>query len=68
MPAKKPWMSKTILMNFAMGILAAAALMVPAAKGLSDFITANAAAIGVIWSVLAIALRMVSGGKISLED
>ncbi len=68
MENKKPWLSKTILLNAVFGLVAVAAMFVPAADAAGDLIKAHAAEIGAAWSVLGIVLRVVSKDKISLAD
>ncbi len=67
-PTVKPWLSKTILFNVAMGLLVALVPVLPGAQGVSDFMKANLASIGIVWSVLSILLRAVTHGRISLAD
>ncbi len=65
---KKPWQSKTILLNGVMGLAAFVALFIPQASVIKQFIDANAVSIGTIWSVLNIILRTITKDKISLQD
>lgn len=68
MENKKPWLSKTILLNAAMGLIAVASMFYPAAAGAGELIKAHAVEIAAGWSVLGIVLRLVSKDKISLAD
>lgn len=68
MDTKKPWQSKTIIVNAILGVIASIALFVPGAHVVSDFITSHAAAIGVVWSVIAMALRLITKDKVVLTD
>lgn len=68
MENKKPWFSKTIVVNAILGVLAAITVFVPAADMLKQFILNHAGEIGMGWSVLGIVLRLISKDKISLED
>jgi hypothetical protein len=65
---KKPWLSKTIILNFILGAIAAAIPFVPALHVVSDWISANVALVGVVWSALNIALRFITKDKIVLVD
>jgi hypothetical protein len=68
MDQKKPWESKTVLLNFVFGLLAAVAMLYPPASSLADMIKAHAVEIGAAWSVIGIVLRLVSKDKIALGD
>lgn len=68
MESKKPWTSRTIVINAVMGILASVALFVPQAKSAADFLTAHSEGVILAWSVLNIVLRTVTSGKVSLTD
>lgn len=61
MEQKKPWLSKT----FWFGVATALA---PAIPGAAEFMAAHVAEIAMIWGVLAIALRFITKGKVSLLD
>lgn len=65
---KKPWESKTILVNAIIGFCGALALFVPNAKFVSDFISSHGGEITMIWSILNIILRSISKDKIVLRD
>lgn len=65
---KKPWQSKTIVLNAIIGLATFAALIIPSAASIKDFINSNAVTIGAVWSVLNIILRTISKDKISLID
>lgn len=68
MTTKAPWQSKTILFGAITAVLAAVAVFVPAAATLKALIDANAGAIGMVWGVLAIILRLVTKDKVQLGD
>ena len=65
---KKPWLSKTILFGALTAILGGAAVFLPAAQSLADFLAAHAGEVGMVWGVLAIVLRLVTKDKIVLID
>lgn len=65
---KKPWQSKTILLNVILALLGVAALFWPGAMGITDWIAANGALIGSVWGLLNVILRFVSKDTISLTD
>ena len=65
---KKPWFSKTILINSLLGVCLGLSPFIPSLQGVVDFIKNNLIMIGVIWSGLAVFLRVISKGSISLED
>ena len=68
MENKKPWQSKTLVLNALLGLISCVALFVPGAKAVSDFINANGAMIGAIWAFANIVLRSISKDKIVLVD
>lgn len=68
MENKKPWTSKTIVVNAVLGIVAAVAVFMPGAQSFHDFITGHAAEIGMGWSILNIVLRTITKDKVSLSD
>lgn len=47
---KKPYQSKTILINAALGLISVAAMFVPSAAGLADFIKSHSVEIGLGFS------------------
>ena len=61
-PAKKPWQSKTIIMNF---VLAASALLYPP---VSEWISANPVAVASAWAVLGILVRLITRDRVSLGE
>lgn len=65
---KKPWQSKTVIINAILGLAAVAAMFFPQASVVTTYINSNAAMIGTAWSVLNIILRAISKDKISLGD
>ena len=68
MENKKPWQSKTLVLNALMGLVACVALFVPAASVVSSFLSANAPLVGAVWAMLNIVLRAVTKDKISLGE
>lgn len=68
MDSKKPWLSKTIWINSIMGVLLAAASLIPSLKVIADWIAANAGIIGVAWAALGVAVRLITKDQISLGD
>lgn len=68
METKKPWLSKTVIVNAVMGVVMAVAAFYPPAKVVSDFISAHAAEIGMVWGILNIILRAITKDKISLSE
>lgn len=67
-PDKKPWQSKTLVVNAVLGLVAAVALFVPGALVVKDFIVGHALEIGMGWSILNLALRAITKDAISLVD
>lgn len=68
MESKKPWQSKTIVLNAIMGAASLAVLFVPQAGAVKPWIDANAAAIATVWSVLNMVLRAVTKDRIALGE
>jgi len=68
METKKPWQSKTILLNGVFGLLAFVALFIPGAEGVHQLLVGHAAEITMAWSVLNIVLRAITKDKIALVD
>ena len=68
MDTKKPWQSKTLVLNAVIGLAAAASLFLPQAATVPTFITAHGAEIAMGWSLLNMVLRLVSKDKISLGE
>ena len=68
MNTTKPWLSKTIIVNTIGGVTLALSAFVPSLAGVQSFLTQNAVMIGMIWSVLNIALRTLTKNAISLQD
>jgi len=60
--SKKPWQSKTIVVNALMAL--GALFYAP----MSDWISANPGAVASAWSVLGILLRLISKDKVSLSE
>ena len=69
METKPAYLSKTMWINGLLGLASFAALFfqAPAADGAS-WIQAHTAEIGMAWSVLGMALRLISKDKIALGD
>lgn len=68
MNTKKPWESKTILLNAILGILAALAAFFPAANVVTSFINAHMAQIGMVWGIVGMILRTITKDEIVLID
>jgi len=68
METKRPWLSKTILVNAVAGLCVALSPFIPALAGVNQFIQAHAVEVGVAWSVLGVVLRLVTKDKISLGE
>lgn len=66
--AKKPWQSKTVLLNALMGGVSAVALFFPKANVVTDWVQSNMAIIGMVWGAVGIALRFATKEKIVLVD
>lgn len=65
---KKPWLSKTVIINALVGLSVALSPFIPGLAGVQPFIAANLGMISMLWGALNIALRFISKGAISLED
>ncbi len=68
METKKPWFSKTILVNAVMGLCAAIVPFLPQAQVVRDFVANNLATIGIVWSLVGMGLRAITKGAIALEE
>ncbi len=68
MESKKPWLSKTIIINAIVGVALGLSPFIPSLAAVGEFFKNNAVLIGTAWSILNIALRTITKGKISLED
>ena len=68
MDNKKPWQSRTLVVNAILGIIAAVALFIPGASAAHAFMSEHAAEIGMVWSILNIVLRAITKDKVSLVD
>ena len=68
METKKPWQSKTILLNSLGLILMALVPFMPGAEAVSAWISANASLIGTIWGALNILLRFITKDRVQLFD
>lgn len=65
---KKPYESKTIVVNGILGVLVALAPFLPFAEGASQWITSHGSIVGGFWAVMAIALRFITKDAIVLKD
>lgn len=65
---KKPWQSKTVILNAIMALASVVAIFLPAASGVPAWIQGHAEIVGGVWGVLNIALRFITKDKISLTD
>jgi hypothetical protein len=68
MENKKPWQSKTMLLNGIAGLIAFLALFWSGASNVSTYISAHAPEIGVGWSLMNVILRAFTKDKVSLSD
>jgi hypothetical protein len=68
MDSKKPWQSKTILINALLGALSFVALFSPIGGDAQAFIQAHGAEIGIFWSMANMVLRLVTKDQIVLGD
>lgn len=68
METKKPWQSRTLVLNALMGVIAAVALFVPGASVVSDFLKGHEGEAVMVWSLLNVVLRAVTKDKIALVD
>ena len=68
MDSKKPWQSKTMVLNALLGLASAVALFWPAANVVPQFVQAHGAEVGMVWALLGIVLRAVTKDRISLID
>lgn len=59
---KKPWQSKTILVNF---LVAASALFYPP---VGEWVSANPSEVATLFSILNIVLRLVTKDKIAISE
>lgn len=67
MDSKKPWESKTIVVNCIVGLIAALAPFFPGGPAALDFAKAHLVEFGVIWSIANVALRAF-GSNIALGE
>lgn len=68
MESKRPWQSKTVVLNAVMGLASAAALFLPGAESVGGWLNSHAAEVGMAWGILNIVLRAVTKDKVSLSD
>lgn len=61
-PTKKPWQSKTLVVNF---LMAAGVLLYPPMSG---WISAHPTEVASAWAVLGILLRLVTKDRVSLSE
>lgn len=65
---KKPWESKTVIINSTLALVSAIAYFIPSASAISDWINANGVLIASLWGVLNVFLRLLTKNAISLTD
>ena len=65
---KKPWQSKSMVLNAIAGLISAVALFLPQASLASEFMAKHAMEIGLVWSVANIILRAITKDKIGLGE
>ena len=68
METKRPWESRTLLLGALSSILGGVAMLLPQAQPMLDWLNANGALIATGWGVLAMGLRLITKGKVSLGD
>ena len=68
MESKKPWFSKTIIINAIAGLSIALSPFIPALAGVNPFIQSHIAVIGSAWAMLNIIVRLITKNAVSLED
>lgn len=68
METKKPWLSRTILVNALGLVVQGVALMWPQANIVTQFITGHSGELLLGWNVLGIALRLITKGSIVLTE
>lgn len=68
MDTKKPWQSKTIVLNFIFTALSTAALFFPQANFVTQFLNAHMVEIGMAWGMLGMLLRFITKDQIQLVD
>jgi len=66
--SKKPWQSRTILVNALVGVAAALLPFFPGLASVGSFFSAHSSEVVVVWSILNIVLRAITKDKISLVD
>ena len=66
--AKKPWQSKTVVVNAILAALGVISAFIPSLSFIGDFIKNHAELIATIWGVLNIALRFITKDRISLGE
>lgn len=65
---KKPWQSRTMLLNGIAGLLAFISLFAPGGEVVKQFLGDHSAEIAMVWSLLNIFLRAITKDKIVLSD
>lgn len=65
---KKPWQSKTVILNMILAGLGFVAYFWPGAIGIENWIHANDTLIASIWGLLNVILRFASKDSISLSE
>lgn len=66
--SKKPYQSKTIIVNAIMGLIAVAAMFIPQANNMATYMNNHASEIAMGWSILNIILRTITKDKVTLSE
>lgn len=66
--SKKPWQSRTILVNAIVGVAAALLPFFPGMAAIGSFFSSHSSEVVVVWSILNILLRAITKDKVSLAD
>lgn len=66
--AKKPWESKTVLVNAALALIGVVAMFYAPASSVADWINGNGVLITSLWGVLNVVLRLITKDRITLTD
>lgn len=68
-PTTKPaWQSKTMLLNGVAGLILFVTLFYPPAQVVTDFIAKYPGEVGLVWTVVGMALRWVTKDKVVLTN
>ncbi len=68
METKKPWQSKTMLVNGVLGLAAFVSLFLPQGAVVSTWISGHGAELALGWSALNMILRAVTKDRVKLVD